>query len=263
LAQARSEAAVDNFIKPSSLVLAAASDAMAVSPSLTIPTMKGAFGRRRNTVLPLGLVAGAVATACFLFQQLPDLPSSFVASLSPRRVQASMIHRSAGFGEKTEKPKGKKAAENTVRLSQEDLQALHGDKWELVDPVFKGKKATSPEAIMRARFTALYYKDPQFLAATERDGESSLKRRTENWAIALGLKEQGMVEKFVNSVSGGGNTESLREIEKFEVLDAYDDQVEFKIYCKNGKVLYEKSTCKEDKKYGYIFSGESEFAKWE
>eukprot|EP00419_Tripos_fusus_P000903 CAMPEP_0172675008 /NCGR_PEP_ID=MMETSP1074-20121228/13041_1 /TAXON_ID=2916 /ORGANISM="Ceratium fusus, Strain PA161109" /LENGTH=231 /DNA_ID=CAMNT_0013492455 /DNA_START=71 /DNA_END=769 /DNA_ORIENTATION=+ len=231
---------------------------MAVSPSLASPLMDQAFARRRSTALPLCLMAGAVVASCFAFQQLTDL-QTFVAGTSLQRVQASTIQRSAGFGESSQK-KAKK--EETVRLSKDDLEALHGDKWELVDPVFKGKKAASPEAIMRARFTALFYKDPQFLAATERDGENSLKRRTENWAKALGLKEEeflGKIEKMI----GGADIENLREIDRFEVLDAYDDQVEFKIYCKSGKVLYEKSTCREDKKFGYIYSGESEFSKWE
>ena len=45
----------------------------------------------------------------------------------------------------------------------------HGDAWEMVDKILKGERASNPEAIMRARFTALRFKDPQFLAATEKE----------------------------------------------------------------------------------------------
>jgi len=228
---------------------------MTVSSRQAAPGVRAILHRRRSIALPLCIAAGALAAACFTSQQMQP----FVASASSLRVPSSAIQRRAGFGESDPKPSGKKAQANTVRLTQQDLEALHGEKWELVDAVFKGKKAQNPEAIMRSRFTALYYKDPQFLAATERDGEASLKRRTDNWAAALGLKEQGMLEK-IGGMFAGGDIENLRDIDRFEVLDATDDQVEFKIYCKNGKTLYEKSVCKEDKKYGFIFSGDSEFS---
>lgn len=130
----------------------------------------------------------------------------------------------------------------------------------LVDDVFKGKKAASPEAIMRARFTALHYKDPGFLAATEIDDAVNLRERTSQWQVTLGLKEKSFLD---NIRLIGEDIENLKEADSFEVIEATDTEVEFKIRCKNGKVLHERSTFTEDKKYGYVFSGKSAFGNWE
>lgn len=39
--------------------------------------------------------------------------------------------------------------------------------------------------------------------------------------------------------------------------------VEFKIRCEGGRTLWEKSIFNEDETYGYIFSGDSVFGRWE
>jgi len=214
-----------------------------------------ATGRRGHGLL--ALCTGALALVLF---STACHSSSFVATRGAvARAHGSAVARqAAGFSDAaTSKKKG---GDKKV-LTPEDLKALHGDSWELVDAVFKGKKAESPEAIMRARFTALYYKDPGFLAATEVDDFTPMRERVKDWSTALGLKEKTLLEK-ARSVFGV-ELENLREADRFEVIEATDSEVEFKIYCRNGKTLHERSTFKEDKKYGYVFSGESAFGNWE
>eukprot|EP00931_Biecheleriopsis_adriatica_P027507 TRINITY_DN16545_c0_g1_i2.p1 TRINITY_DN16545_c0_g1~~TRINITY_DN16545_c0_g1_i2.p1 ORF type:complete len:239 (-),score=51.05 TRINITY_DN16545_c0_g1_i2:82-798(-) len=122
------------------------------------------------------------------------------------------------------------------------------------------EKAASPEAMMRARFTALRFQDPQFLASTERDEESSIRSRTKAWAATLGLEETSFWDNVLNM--GNNDITSLREIESFEVVSADDTWVEFKVKCKNGKTLHEKGKFLEDRKWGYVYSGEDEFSDW-
>ena len=43
-----------------------------------------------------------------------------------------------------------------------------------------------------ARFTALRFQDPQFLAATEKDENLSIRDRAKQWSLLLGLEEMGM-----------------------------------------------------------------------
>jgi len=218
-----------------------------------MPSLGRAARRRRG---PLALCAGTLALALLgaIYNGL-----TFAASRSAAaRAQGPGVARQAtGFSDAAAK---KKASDKKV-LTPEDLEALHGDKWELVDAVFKGKKAESPEAIMRARFTALYYKDPGFLAATEVDELTPLRDRVKDWAVTLGLKEKSLFETARSLL--GVELENLREADKFELIEGTDTEVEFKIRCRNGKTLHERSTFKEDKKYGYVFSGESAFGNWE
>ncbi|CAJ1389485.1 unnamed protein product, partial [Effrenium voratum] len=47
-----------------------------------------------------------------------------------------------------------------------------------------------------------------------------------------------------------------------ESIKLPQETVEFKIRCRNGKTLHEKSTFQKDRKWGYVYSGESEFAEW-
>ena len=110
-------------------------------------------------------------------------------------------------------------------LSQEQLESDHGEKWGDVRDILVGLRAASPEAIMRvpldtknlvpfcpfctvlpwvpgsfaseARFTALRFQDPQFLAATEKDDNQSIRDRAKQWSLLLGLEEMGM---FLGSV---------------------------------------------------------------
>ncbi|CAJ1337517.1 unnamed protein product [Effrenium voratum] len=113
---------------------------------------------------------------------------------------------------------------------------------------------------MRARFTALRFKDPQFLAATEKEEGTSIKKRAAGWAKTLGLEEKDMVEKLTGFF--GADVDALQDPVAFEVVSADEETVEFKIRCRNGKTLHEKSTFQKDRKWGYVYSGESEFAEW-
>lgn len=182
---------------------------------------------------------------------------AFVAPQSAAAAPRASVARAAGFGDEVEKPAAKKRS----AVPQAELQKDHGEKWESVDMVFSGQRADSPETIMRARYTALRCKDPNFLASTERDDKMNLKERADGWAETLGLKESNFFENLMKG--GGGDSESLRDPIAFEVVSADDSTVEFKIRCANGKTLYEKSIFKQDKKWGYVFSGDSTFAKWE
>eukprot|EP00438_Fugacium_kawagutii_P006351 Skav208397 [mRNA] locus=scaffold1179:129436:129831:- [translate_table: standard] len=130
----------------------------------------------------------------------------------------------------------------------------------MVDKILKGERAESPEAMMRARFTALRFKDPQFLGATEREEGTSIKKRSAGWAKTLGLEEKDFAEKIGSLF--GSDTESLQEPVSFEVIGADEESVEFKIRCRNGKTLHEKSRFQKDRKWGYVYSGDSEFAQW-
>ncbi|CAE7468428.1 unnamed protein product [Symbiodinium sp. CCMP2592] len=143
-------------------------------------------------------------------------------------------------------------------LSQEQLESDHGDKWEDVRDILVGLRASSPEAIMRARFTALRFQDPQFLAATEKDDNQSIRDRAKQWSLLLGLEEMGMFDKMMNLNSDAFN---LREPAGFEVLSADGEWVEFKIVC-SSKTLTEKSRFVKDRKYGWIYGGETEYSQW-
>eukprot|EP00931_Biecheleriopsis_adriatica_P027506 TRINITY_DN16545_c0_g1_i1.p1 TRINITY_DN16545_c0_g1~~TRINITY_DN16545_c0_g1_i1.p1 ORF type:complete len:204 (-),score=45.99 TRINITY_DN16545_c0_g1_i1:82-693(-) len=145
-------------------------------------------------------------------------------------------------------------------LTKDQLMADHGNKWTQVQAILVNEKAASPEAMMRARFTALRFQDPQFLASTERDEESSIRSRTKAWAATLGLEETSFWDNVLNM--GNNDITSLREIESFEVVSADDTWVEFKVKCKNGKTLHEKGKFLEDRKWGYVYSGEDEFSDW-
>lgn len=45
------------------------------------------------------------------------------------------------------------------------------------------------ERTPKARFTALKFQDPQFLAATERDESQSIRERNKQWSVVLGLED--------------------------------------------------------------------------
>merc|ERR1719367_2254468 len=113
--------------------------------------------------------------------------------------------------------------------------------------------------MMRARFTALYFKDAGFLAATELDALDNVRMRIDNWKVTLGLKEKSFFDVLRTL---GTETGNLQEAKIFEVVEASDMEVEFNIRCKNGKTLHERSIMSEDRKYGYVYSGESAFSEW-
>eukprot|EP00439_Symbiodinium_sp_Y106_P066644 s826_g10.t2 len=134
-------------------------------------------------------------------------------------------------------PTEKQKAMGGKERAEEQLESDHGDKWEDVRDILVGLRASSPEAIMRARFTALRFQDPQFLAATEKDDNQSIRDRAKQWSLLLGLEEMGMFDKMMNLNSDAFN---LREPAGFEVLSADGEWVEFKIVC-SSKTLTEKS----------------------
>eukprot|EP00930_Biecheleria_cincta_P096919 TRINITY_DN88690_c0_g1_i1.p1 TRINITY_DN88690_c0_g1~~TRINITY_DN88690_c0_g1_i1.p1 ORF type:complete len:238 (-),score=45.16 TRINITY_DN88690_c0_g1_i1:42-686(-) len=179
---------------------------------------------------------------------------AFVTPGVQSRLTSVPLRAAGGFddtGSSKTEPKVKAA------LSQEQLEMDHGDKWQMVDDILKGKRAASPEAMMRARFTALRFKDPQFLASTEKDDSLSIKKRAEAWSVTLGLEERSWWDKLF-----AGDIQSLENPDSFEVISSGEDFVEFKIRCKDGKTLTEKSPFIKDRKWGYVFSGDSEFAEW-
>merc|ERR1712224_702796 len=105
------------------------------------------------------------------------------------------------------------------------------------------------------------FKDPNFLAATERDMNRNPKERADSWADTLGLNEEkGPLAPLSNLFK---SSSSLEKVESIEVVGTEGNKVEFKIRCGDGKTLHEKSIMREDKKWGYIFSGDSEFESWE
>mmetsp|Transcript_67307 Transcript_67307/g.152194 ORF Transcript_67307/g.152194 Transcript_67307/m.152194 type:complete len:232 (-) Transcript_67307:111-806(-) len=227
---------------------------------LAVASMHG-LRRQRSPRTSIGMVATA---ALVLLYTGARQTSGFVA---PRQVMSlardqglAVVQRRAGFADQgATATKKKKKGDDKKRLTKQDLIDLHGDKWELVDKVFKGQKAESPEAIMRARFTALYYKDAGFLGATEQDDLQGLKQRVETWKITLGLKDKSIWDSLVRI---GESIESLKEAESFEVIDSTPDEVEFKIRCRDGKTLHERSTFAKDKKYGFVYTGKSAFGEW-
>jgi uncharacterized protein YchJ len=212
----------------------------------------------QNSLRPFRALAllGTTATVLFGTSSVTTFVSSNCSTVSSR-----VARRAAGFTEEPEVlQREKKVKGATASISPEQLKQDHGDKWEMVDDILKGKKAASPEAIMRARYTALKFKDPQFLAATEQDEIEPIKKRAEKWAVLLGLKEKSFWDNILNF---GKNIEALQEPVGFQVIFADEDDVEFKIRCKNGKTLHEKSRFAQDRKWGYVYTGNSLFTNWE
>lgn len=190
---------------------------------------------------------------------LGALGSAFVSGgfLSARGEgqRAAAVVRSAGFDpdQKLENKKIKRAS-----ITRADLEKDHGDKWELVDRILKGKKAESPEAMLRARFTAVRYKDSKFLAATEEcapGGGLSTAGRADIWAKRLGLEEPDFFDAVFMFFAKDRNT-ILQNPGKLEVLDADATEVEFKVYGTDGSSTHERSKFLSDPKWGFVYAGE-------
>ncbi|CAJ1407899.1 unnamed protein product [Effrenium voratum] len=143
-------------------------------------------------------------------------------------------------------------------LTQQQLEGDHGDKWEDVRDILVGLRAASPEAIMRARFTALKFQDPQFLAATEKDDAESIRERAKQWSMLLGLEETNAVDNLLNL---NNPATSLREPVGIDIVASDGEWVEFKIRCAS-KTLSEKSRFIKDRKYGWVYGGETEYSQW-
>jgi len=186
----------------------------------------------------------------------------FRAGAASSRESLTQRHAGKSFSDGDAVPEKKarpREPTSNINITPEKLQRDHGDKWEMVDDILKGKKAASPEAIMRARFTALRFKDPNFLAATEKDEFLTVQKRTDQWATLLGLKESGFFDKILNM---GSKIEALKDADTFELIYADEDEVEFKIGCVGGKVLHERSSFSPDRKWGFVYSGNSKFGEW-
>jgi len=123
----------------------------------------------------------------------------------------------------------------------------------------KGRKADSPEAILRARFTAVRFKDVKFLANTEeRDGVSS-KQRLLDWTRILKVREsEDMFDNLQFWLTGNqARADQMSQAQALEILDVDNEEgeVEFKIRCTDGSVVHERSVFVPDTKWGYIFAG--------
>jgi len=166
--------------------------------------------------------------------------------------------------ETLEELRRRRMSDGTSALSHDDLVKDHGGKWEDVDAVLEGLQAVSAETAARARFTALKFKDPNFLARTEKNDLQSEEDRADSWAVTLGLRSNGFLDWMSTPLSllGGSESQSLSDVQSFEVLSTDGDWVEFKITCQDGKILHEKSLFSKDGKYGYVYSGEDKFADW-
>lgn len=207
----------------------------------------------------LGGIMCSVKFVSFVFVEYGFL-TGVNPRLSPHARQTGVPRNAEGFGESAGGTvMSAKKGIKTVR--EEDLKALHGDKWEVVDKIFKGEKAQTPDAIMRARFTALVFKDPVFLAATERDADVPREQRAKDWAVTLGLQKPSFLERIA-LWGENDKIDALKEVERFEVVDTKGNEVEFKIFCAGSQVLHERSTFREDKRFGFVYTGESSFVNW-
>jgi len=124
--------------------------------------------------------------------------------------------------------------------------------------VVLGQAATCPEDMVRARFTALRYKDPVFMARTE-CGDGFFRKeaaRLKMWEETLGLvpKSQAMTTPF----------EKVKDVKKLEVIKAEGLKVLYKIHCGVAGYLYEEGVYKEHPQLGYVYSiSDIEVTQWE
>jgi len=226
-------------------------------------TLMQCQNRRKSPAL-MSVVFVIAAVICSL-RLLSSISSddAFASGARSRITQqkrlTAVLRHAEGFGSVAGTKVSPKKGIKTVR--EEDLKALHGDQWEVVDRIFNGQPAQTPAGIMMARFTALIFKDPVFLAATERDGEVPREERAKDWAVTLGIQKPG----FLDRIALWGEDDkvgALKTAEKFKVVEENGNEIEFKIFCAGGKVLHERSTFREDKRFGFIYTGESSFINW-
>jgi hypothetical protein len=232
---------------------------------------RGAAVVRRPRILK-GAAVAALALLCLRssvasftapqpFGRVARAPGVARAHVPPLKQYAPVP---GGRIETLEEMRRRRMSDGTAALSHEDLVKDHGDKWEDVDAVLEGLQAVSAETAARARFTALKFKDPNFLARTEKDDLQSEEERADSWAVTVGLKTDGLLGWMSTPLSflGGAESQSLSDVQTFEVLSVDGEWVEFTIKCGDGKMLHEKSLFSKDDKYGYVYSGEDKFADW-
>lgn len=179
-----------------------------------------------------------------------------------------------------DKDKVAKTPESEVDVASEPkekvdfvLQKDHGNMWpEVKQVLIKRGQAKSPEAMARARYSAVKFKDCSFLGATERNEGKNIAERVDIWRVSLEGRSEfvddsvAWVEEALDNLGAlfnqGDDMKNLQSVDSFELVGATDDTVHFKIYCKNGKVLEEKDKYSTDNQYGFIYTGDSEIYEW-
>jgi len=240
--------------------------------SMVFTRGRGAAAVRRPRDL-MGTAVAALALLCFMGSSvasftapLPFWGGARAPAVARAHVPACKHYAPVSGGpiETLEEMRRRRMSDGSAALTHDDLVKDHGDKWEDVDAVLEGLQAVSAETAARARFTALRFKDPNFLARTEKSDLQSEKTRADAWAVTLGLRSNGLLDWMSTPLSllGGSETESLSDVQSFEVLSTDGDWVEFRIACGDGKTLHEKSLFSKDEKHGYVYSGEDKFADW-
>lgn len=122
-----------------------------------------------------------------------------------------------------------------------------------VQEVLLGGKAQSAEAMMRARYSATVAKDAIFMAKTEVSFTKTDAQKVREWAVVFGREDakddDNNLETKLNSVSG------------FELIEATDTEVEYKISVEGGK-FHQRIVFEEDEDLGYIYTGLSKKDDW-
>mmetsp|Transcript_27791 Transcript_27791/g.52153 ORF Transcript_27791/g.52153 Transcript_27791/m.52153 type:complete len:201 (+) Transcript_27791:66-668(+) len=171
--------------------------------------------------------------------------------LAPSSRPSSIARRAAGFGDTT--PASRKRRKPVYNELKQD----HGDKASLVEDILNGKPAPTPEDMVRARYSACRMKDAVFMAKTEKNAlQKKMSNRVRAWCLCFGTEQPDSFDAEPGSAS------KLQELERLEIIEASDKEVEFKLHCKRG-VLHERSVMEEDDKYGWIYSGESKMDDWQ
>mmetsp|Transcript_2201 Transcript_2201/g.5446 ORF Transcript_2201/g.5446 Transcript_2201/m.5446 type:complete len:267 (+) Transcript_2201:98-898(+) len=248
----------------------------------------GPLIRCRRPLRPCAMMLGIGAAVALLhatfFAAAGDAPGlrrghNVAAFAAPAKKSAVPPKRNEGFSSLEQKKDSESEATGSKEASSRPLSKMdrpklpkaealvreHGmAKAKAVAAILRGKRAKSPELMMRARFEALKLKDTAFLAATEEEPDIPFEKAKQSWDVALGLQEPDFWGGIVNNLVKD-ETKNLRDAESFDVIDSgtTDEVIEFKIRCKGGITLHEKSIFKEDKTWGYIYSGDSVFGKWE
>eukprot|EP00931_Biecheleriopsis_adriatica_P058430 TRINITY_DN3477_c0_g1_i2.p1 TRINITY_DN3477_c0_g1~~TRINITY_DN3477_c0_g1_i2.p1 ORF type:complete len:199 (-),score=52.50 TRINITY_DN3477_c0_g1_i2:198-794(-) len=195
----------------------------------------------RQRALPLLVLVAASCCASLLLSSTLSLEHAFKAAwLTPGldrakggQLRLRVARAATGFGTSAKAKDRRKRK----KVDEEQLKIDHGEKASAVERALRGDGAELPEDMVRARFSACRTKDALFMARTEVNDDRSLEKRARGWA-------------------------KLRKIKRFELIEAEDNEVEFKIHCEGG-ILHERSIMEEDEKWGWVYSGKSKFDKWE
>eukprot|EP00931_Biecheleriopsis_adriatica_P058429 TRINITY_DN3477_c0_g1_i1.p1 TRINITY_DN3477_c0_g1~~TRINITY_DN3477_c0_g1_i1.p1 ORF type:complete len:218 (-),score=60.19 TRINITY_DN3477_c0_g1_i1:198-851(-) len=214
----------------------------------------------RQRALPLLVLVAASCCASLLLSSTLSLEHAFKAAwLTPGldrakggQLRLRVARAATGFGTSAKAKDRRKRK----KVDEEQLKIDHGEKASAVERALRGDGAELPEDMVRARFSACRTKDALFMARTEVNDDRSLEKRARGWAVTFGEEDK----KDWEPDPGAG--EKLRKIKRFELIEAEDNEVEFKIHCEGG-ILHERSIMEEDEKWGWVYSGKSKFDKWE